>query len=152
MAKVNVKVTAPQLKKVSDAVTSASFTSNLALSVIAEMRRFIRIGTSPVLSARRFDAYKDKKKYPADKKNSRPVNLELSGDMLNAITYKVLKHGVRVGIWDSDQRKKANTHLQGLNGVPQRKFLPIEEGDEFIVSIHRIIKDLYAQKLSAILK
>lgn len=152
MAKVSVKVTAPQLKKIGDAVTSTAFTSGLALAVIAEMRRFIRIGTSPVLGVRRFDAYKDPKKYPGDKKNQRPVNLELSGDMLNAITYKVLKDGIRIGIWDEEQRQKANTHMQGLNGVPQRKFMPIDPGDEFIVSIQRIIKALYAQKLSAILK
>ena len=152
MAKVTVKVTAPQLKKIGDAVTSPGFASGFALSVIDEMKRFIRIGTSPVLGVRRFDAYKDPKKYPGNQKNQRPVNLELSGDMLNAITYKVLKDGIRIGIWDTEQRQKAETHMRGLNGVPQRKFMPIDSGDEFIISIQRIIKGLYAQKLSAILK
>ena len=152
MAKIKVKVTAPQLKELRDATSDSSFSSSIALTVIAEIRRFIRTGTSPVLGVRRFDSYKDPKKYPGDRKDRRPVNLYLSGDMLGAINYKLFKNGIRIGIWDTLQRKKAETHMWGLNGVPQRKFLPIEEGDSFIVSIQRIIRDLYARKLSDILK
>lgn len=116
------------------------------------MRRFIRIGTSPVLGARRFDAYKDKTKYPGDKKMAKPVNLELSGDMLNAITHKVIRGGVRIGIFDKKQADKATTHIRGLNGVPQRKFMPVDDGDQFVISIQRAIRSLYVKIISDILK
>lgn len=147
-----VKITAPGLMKLKDEMSKADFHHNVALFIINEMKRFIRIGTSPVKGERRFDAYKDAKKYPGDLKNRRPVNLELSGRMLQAITYKPIKDGVKIGIWDSIQAQKARTHLQGLNGVPKRKFMPVEENDQFIVSIQRDARYLYLRKIYAILK
>lgn len=152
MAYVKVKITAPALKRLKESGQSPEFHKNVALYIINEMKRFIKIGTSPVKGARRFEKYKNEAKYPGDLKNRRPVNLELSGRMLQAITYKPLNDGVRIGIWDPEQRLKAQTHLQGLNGVPKRKFMPVEPNDEFIVSIQRDIRYLYLRKIYAILK
>jgi len=148
---VKVKVTAPQFKSIGSKLSSDRVQGIIANEVIKLMKQFIAIGTSPVLGERRFTAYKDKTKYPGDKKNSKPVNLFLSGDMLDAITYRVLKSGVKIGIFDSDERAKATTHIRGLNGVPQRKFLPVDDGDKFIVSIQRSIRTLYARLISDII-
>lgn len=149
---VKVKISAPALNKLKTELSSERVQRVIARAVIDEMRRFIAIGTSPVRGERRFDSYKDKLRYPGDLKNSKPVNLQLSGDMLNAITFRIVRFGVKIGIFDKRQADKAITHLRGLNGVPQRKFLPVDEGDEFIVSIQRSIRTLYAKIISDIIK
>ena len=149
---VKVKVSAPSLKSIQAELSKPSTQTFIANSVIDLTKKFIATGTSPVLGERRFVPYKDKDKYPGDKKNSRPVNLYLSGQMLDAITFRLLKNSIQIGIWDKDQRKKAETHMFGLNGVPQRKFLPVEQGDQFNVTIARSMRSLYEKIVRGIIK
>jgi len=89
--------------------------------VVDEMKTFIAAGVSPVRGHKRFENYKDPDSYPGEQKSKRPVNLNLSGDMLAALTYKMdskSKYGVRVGwftglLGGSKQRDKAMTHNNG---------------------------------------
>jgi hypothetical protein len=93
--------------------------------------------------------YKEKKE--AD--GLTPVaNLESSGELLNALTYKTTEDGLEVGFFN-DQAWKADGHLKfsGLqNNTPQRRFLP-GEGQAFKRDIQReidrIILDARSEKL-----
>lgn len=124
----------------------------VANQVIEDIKDSVSKGISPVRGNRRFPRYKDPSKYPRDLKPQRPVNLELSGDMLNTLKFKALSGtSLSVGIMDREQAKKANAHQKG-DGVPQRKFLPTESGDQFTVTITRKLRDLYARILSDIIK
>lgn len=117
-------------------------------------------------------------KYP-DKK-VRPVNLKLSGDMLEAFTFKTTATGALIGVFDQEQKKKAVLHNNGGRvelkikrkistkvrnfihrkkaqktigfDIPQRKFVPSKAGDDFVISISRAIKNLYSTILEVILK
>lgn len=149
---VKVKITAPGFKGLSNALSTDRVQRVIGAEVIVQMKRFIAIGTSPVLGEQRFPSYKDKDKYPGGKKNSKPVNLYLKGDMLAALAFRVIRQGVTIGIFDTKEADKAKTHLYGLNGVPKRKFMPIEVGDEFIVTIQRSIRTLYARLISDIIR
>lgn len=101
-------------------------------------------------------------KYP-DKK-VRPVNLKLSGEMIDAIEVRPgsgkLKsflfggNTVLVGIFDKKQALKAETHNEGTQAdkVPQRKFLPTGQDETFVVSIHRKILAIIEKRVSYLLK
>jgi hypothetical protein len=153
---IKVKVKVPVFNNLKKKLSSKDVQRTVAEAVIGEMRNFIAIGASPVRGERRFLSYKNKRKYPGDLKNSKPVNLELSGSMLDAITYKAIRFGVKIGIFrgifSNKQSKKAITHIRGLNGVPKRKFFPIDEGDRFNVSIQKTIRTLYEKIISDIIK
>lgn len=98
--------------------------------------------------------YKNKKKKLS---SSAIANLELHGDMLNALEYKTTRDKIEVGIFDYDQAQKADNHCKfsgkskkkksnGEYVVPERKFIPNrKEGDEFrpliIREINKIIEE-----------
>lgn len=71
----------------------------------------------------------------AKEKGTNIANLELNGDMLSALEFKITETGVEVGIWDSDQAIKSFAHNTGYEGHPylestklKRQFIP--RGDE----------------------
>lgn len=120
--------------------------------LIREVKSFILKGISPVMGYRRFVAYKNPGRYPAGRKPSRPVNLKLEGDMLNALDFRVRSGSAfEFGWFDREQAIKANNHNTG-DTVPERRLLPTKEGEEFNVSITRKLRDLYARELGDILK
>lgn len=114
-------------------------------------------GISPVRGEGRFEAYKNPKKYPGKRKSSRPVNLSLDGSMLGAIAYSVNRAAQTLTfgyIYGGRNKLKAETHNEGTQvakGIPQRKFIPTGETEEFIVSIQRKIVDFYKARLSDII-
>lgn len=78
-------------------------------------------------------------------------NMELTGDMLDALTFKIVGSSVEVGIFDYNQAQKADNHnkfssaSQGT-AVPQRQFIPNgNNGEKFrrdIVSeINQILEE-----------
>lgn len=81
-------------------------------------------------------------KFP--RKQRRPVNLELSGAMIKAITFKGLKGGIKVGLIRASKKIKAifESHNEGTNesrGVPRRAILPTAAGEKFNASITRSV-------------
>lgn len=79
-------------------------------------------------------------------------NLELEGDMLDALTFKETKNGIELG-WFGDQAPKADGHnnFSGKSDLPQRRVLPAE-GQEFVSRIQgeveKIIADAVADGMS----
>lgn len=138
------------------------------------MKDAIARGLSPVRQFGRFEEYSAAKRNRASKKSRssakqgypfnvlteypnkkvRPVNLELSGKMLNALTSKSKSDSVVVGIFNKTQEEKARGHQLGdaKKNLPKRRFVPTASGEQFIVSIQREIRQLYSELLDAIIK
>lgn len=155
---IKTKITIQKEKliaKVKNNLVNKSVIDDLNAEVVTEMRRFMAAGTSPVKGKRRFAAYKDKDKYPGDKKASRPVNLFLSGALYSQlVAAKRSALSFYIGISDLASEKiktYAKANNLGENGIAERRFVPIK-GEQFNVSIMRKIKDIIAKRISEIIK
>lgn len=95
------------------------------------------------------------KKIKAKISGSKDANLELFGDMLDALDYNInpRKGTVTVGIFDDEQAEKAYGHNTGFKGHPnpkmrgnknKRQFIPNSKQkfkEEIMNGIDRILKD-----------
>jgi len=100
---------------------------------------------------------KDYKKVKSEISGNTSANMELFGDMLDALEYTVNDGKVEVGIFDQDQAVKAYGHNTGFKGHPnakmrgnkyKRQFIPSKSKNfnkEAREGISRIIDD-YASK------
>ncbi len=157
MAKVKVRTVGKIITEKLSASKSQveAYKKALGESVVTEIKQFIARGQSPVLDEGRFAPYKDKKKYPGDLKASKPVNLYLSGDMVNAIGFKKNDgSSISVGLMtgDSEILKRAKTHQEGTEFVAKRKFIPDGEGDSFAVKIQRTIRNIQETFIDDLIK
>lgn len=75
--------------------------------------------------------------------NTEP-NLELSGDMLNALAFRETSKGIEIGVF-GEQAPKADGHnnFSGDSRIPTRRFLP-DEGQEFIGEIEDNVRQIMA--------
>lgn len=154
MAKVNVTTKfdiAELIAKFTDTKTG----NEIGETVVGEAKRMISEGQSPVRGYGRFERYKDPAKYPGNRKNQRPVNLEDTGDMLAGYDYQVLASDdtVKVGMVNgsADEKKIAGYHNEGTAPMAQRRIVP-GAGEEWAVSIMRKVRDVYEKRLSQLIK
>ncbi len=94
-------------------------------------------------------------KFPNKKK--RPVNLELSGDMLKKLKWKPIKAGIKFGLISASKKLKKifEAHNEGTNtakNVPRRAIIPSGAGEKFTVSIHRRIRDLFLARIRQVIR
>lgn len=149
---VKVTVKLDSLEEIKAAATSPRVKRRLAEEFIPEVKKFILRGISPVFGERRYTAYKNPDKYPAGRKPKRPVNLKLSGDMLDALTFRDRAGtGFELGWFGGKQGKKAYNHNNG-DTVPERRILPDKKGERFNASLTRFVRDFYIRLNSDILK
>lgn len=171
MAKVKVNVDV-KFKVLEDLklLESKTVLGLIAPDIMDEIKSLISKGISPVKGFGRFEAYKAQarktkgkssqagrgypysvmKKYP-DKK-VRPVNLKLTGDMLNALVWEIFAGKIKIGIFDKTQKEKAALHQEGSDSVPQRRFIPSSKGEDFTISVRRVIKERISFELGRILE
>lgn len=73
------------------------------------------------------------------------ANLEFSGDMLDALTFKRTDKGIKLAIGGA-QAPKADGHnnFSGRSKLPRRKFLP-EEGDKFVSNLNRELNQIVSE-------
>ena len=72
--------------------------------------------------------YAEKK---AEESSSPVANMELSGDMLDSLEFKVSGSKVEVGIWGSEADKAdGHNNFSGDSKLPQRQFIPMK-GEKF---------------------
>lgn len=86
--------------------------------------------------------YKEKKLTSGSSK----ANLELYGDMLDALEFKPTKNGIEIGIFDYEQAQKADNHNKfspesKKTPLPKRQFIPHED-ENFRRGIINEIKDI----------
>ncbi len=156
---IKTKITIPEkarlLAKIKSQLINREVVEELNKEAVEEVKRFMASGVSPVKNKRRFPAYKDKDKYPAKKKPSRPVNLFLSGTLYDSlIAAKSSAMSFYIGISSlarEDVKVYAKANNLGENNIPARRFVPIK-GEQFNISIMRKIKDIIARRLAELIK
>ena len=78
------------------------------------------------------------------------ANLELYGDMLDALTYKVSGNKIKFGIW-GDQAPKADGHnnFSGDSKLPRRPFIPdANRGETFRPGIMSEVENMIEEAVS----
>lgn len=155
---IKAKLTIPDKEKLSrkirDNLVDSGMIKDLNSEVVSEMKRFMEAGVSPVKGKRRFVPYKNKDKYPADRKPSRPVNLKLTGNLYaQLVAARVSATSFFIGI-SSLASEKIKTYAKannlGENKIPERRFVPIK-GEQFNVSLMRKIKDIISRRIAKII-
>lgn len=101
-----------------------NFLKEVGSYLVDAMLDSIGDGVSPVTGK----PFKELSKKYADKEKGgkRLANLDLTGDMLNALTYKIEGNKVIVGVFDKEQAIKLYNHNVG-DTVPQRQVVPNEK-------------------------
>ncbi len=153
-----VRFEAPEFDDVMDSTTADQLGQTVKDAII----KSCLAGLSPVKGFGRFEGYKNASSggYPRNVmkdfpgKTVRPVNLWLTGDMLESLTWERKGDTVSVFIPENTHASlKAETHNEGTQShVPVRKFLPTAEGEEFTESIQRLIFEIMRQRVETILK
>lgn len=88
--------------------------------------------------------YRDQKR---DDGRGTKANLELNGDMLDALAFTRTAEGLRVGIVGGEAPKAdGHNNFSGRSEIPTRKFLP-EEGETFKGTIEMQIEALVSDQL-----
>jgi hypothetical protein len=99
-------------------------------------------GKSPVKPGRRYQTYSDSYKRQIKTrftfKRISPVNLKLTGKLLDSFTTSTRGNKLRISFTD----KKAVYHDEGTNKIPQRKMLPSRRGERFARLIERNVQRL----------
>lgn len=163
--KVKFKLDGLKAKVNNEYIHNNKTANDIRDTVLGGIKKALAVGLSPVKKFGRLAAYavqrkgkgypeidRIKEKYP-DKK-TRPVNLSLSGKMLKDMKGVKQRDGVLLGYMDDSKSSLlARVHNSGeRKDIPQRKFLPTGPGEEFILSLTRAIKDIYLNRIRAIIK
>lgn len=132
-----------------------SFVRNEAIEEIALFVRdsildYVGQGKSPIAGGR-YKSTLSKDYADREKAGDRLANLDLEGDMLNALDYRISGNSITVGIFDSSQAVKSYAHNTGYEGHPTlankgfiRQFIPQDDQllkADILRGIQRIIAD-----------
>lgn len=75
-------------------------------------------------------------------------NLELSGEMLDQLDYRVTDDGIEIGVYgDAAPRADGHNNLSGDSKIPTRRFIPAE-GESFRDGIAREVDRILADAAS----
>lgn len=162
MAKTTKAIDVKKLQKdLTDAVKEKADLSKLKTKsleqlgqlVIDEMLTRVASGISPI-TGKRFQAYKNPKRYPADKKPQRPVNLRLTNQFLKSLIYKV-KPGknpsIIIQFSNPFAEEKESGHREGVGGQPKRPIIP-EKSEGFAIGIMTALRLLLTKLVDKDLK
>lgn len=129
-------------------ILNSGVLNEMGRAIVEEMREDIASGKSPISGRGKFPAYKNPDKYPGKRKRHSPVNLELTGQMLSSLKYRVNQAKVLVTIFYSNRKAQLKElgHREGAKGQPERPTVPI--GDEqFTQSIRNRVQALIDKAL-----
>lgn len=141
-------------------VDQKQMASEMQKIINSEIKPTIAKGISPVKGMRNFPKYKDKNKYPGDKKQSNKPNLNLTGEMLKEYKAKAHADHVSVGIHSDasefvQTKAKANNFgtktKDGREAIPARPFVPVKQ-QFFNAKINIAIRDAFARVLWKVTK
>lgn len=127
------------------------------------IKKFMNRGISPVKGFGRFGEYVNPANYPGKKgkrlKPSRPVNLNLTGEMQDQMeSRKVSSTEISVGIHDDASefvKTKAvannlGTERNGVGAIPRRRFIP-QMGEQWSTSVVRAVTNAFTNRLKKLL-
>jgi hypothetical protein len=131
------------------------FLQKVGQYLVDSMLDKIADGISPVAGVGKFQ--KLTKHYADEEKGGeRTANMDEHGDMLSALTYKIIGNKIKVGIFDDKQAIKSYAHNTGFKGhptlegkAPKRQFIPNEkEGEKLKSDILAGIGDITDEYIS----
>lgn len=150
-----VKVTSRfKILEVLDRFVDNALANDLGRTIVKESLQNISEGQSPVSGHGRFERYKNRQSYPGKLKAHRPVNLNLTGEMLGGYGYRIRSdHVIEVGMVSGSQQRKevATYHNTGTDKMAMRRFIP-QRDEQFTVRIMRKIRDLYGKRLEKLIR
>lgn len=161
MARSNTTVKFQILEFIDNFIDDATANA-IGRTVVDEAKEMISSGQSPVRGVGRYAVYSDTYKSAIKTakrgdllaKTVRPVNLHLSGEMLDGYGFRhknstTLEIGMVSG---SKERKEiAGYHQAGTRRMPARPLVP-GENEEWAVSIMRAIRDVYGKRLRQLIE
>lgn len=111
--------------------------------IVDEMKTGIAQGKSPISGDGAFPAYKNPKKYPGKRKPARPVNLELTGEQLSALKYRINQAKIAVTIYYATKKAQLKElgHREGANDQPERPTIP-DASEDLSQPIRRKVQSL----------
>ena len=110
------------------------------LSRVAQRKSPVTGDTFPALS-------KDYRKEKVEDGFDGVPDLERSGDMLDALDYRVTSEGIEFGVFGADALKAdGHNNLSGESLLPQRRFIP-GEGEGFVSAIEREVNKIIADSI-----
>lgn len=122
-----------------------------ALEAIAEYVRdeilqYVGDAESPVSGYGKFkNLSKDYKKFKSQVSGSTQANMELYGDMLDSLEYKIVGNKIQVGWFGGEQAAKADGHnnFSGDSELPLRRSIPnAKDGEGFKRDIVKGMKEI----------
>lgn len=147
---LTIKVDAKDLERLAKEMADVSITKSQAQRIgqgmVSDMKKAIATGLSPIKGNGRFPAYKDPARYPAGKKPQRPVNLFLTGDMLEDLQERSDAKTIEIGYFKSSEADKERGHREGANGQPKRPTIP-EGTEEFNETIQLNAEEAFRDAL-----
>lgn len=109
--------------------------------VRTEILQYVGDGKSPVSGGAFKKSLSPEYKKIKDKISSADfANLELTGDMLDALEFRVEGNKIKIGVFDPTQIPKAYNHNVG-DTLPQRQFIP-EQGEKFKSPIEKGMREI----------
>ncbi len=128
--------------------TKARVTDRVGMFLVEQILSSVATQQSPVEGEAWPTLSSEYRKYKKSQGATPVANMELTGDMLNSLTYRPTAKGVEVGVFGSEA-PKADGHnkFSGLeNNTPQRRFLP-GEGQEFRGGIQSEVDAIIAEEV-----
>jgi len=164
--KINLKITKDLDKSIKNFQNKmdASLAISIGINVVNEMTILAKKGISPIGRGARFPAYKAtalaakerRNRYPFNQRNkfpskrARPVNLTLSGDFLNDLTFRVKRVGakisIQIGFFGRKSAIKEKGHREGANGQPRRPIIPSKQ-EQYSRKVQQVVIKLVQKTL-----
>lgn len=149
--KVTFKMPLRKNKELKDVKDIDAVKKEIGDYLVEEILHHVGSAKSPV-TGDSFDALSEKYKKFKSKISSNPIpNMELFGDMLDSLKFEITRTGIEVGIFDSEQAKKADNHNKFSakskgTAVPKRQFIPNKKEKQnfhknILEEVEKIIKD-----------
>lgn len=90
------------------------------------------------------------KKFKESQRRPGKANLELTGDMLDALDFNRTTNGIKIGVFGAREAGKADSHnhLGSKGKNPKRRFLP-KKGQKFSGSITKEINEIVTDAVAA---
>ena len=121
--------------------------SEIGEYLIEEILNSVGEASSPVKGYGKFRGLsKNYKKKKMLQSSSVIPNMELTGDLLDSLTFQEYRDGIEVGIFDPNEALKADNHNKFSSKslrtkVPKRRFIP-DSQESFKSGIMRVVKNI----------
>lgn len=122
------------------------------INIKSALMRLYNSGQSAVMGFKKWQKYSKSYRSALDKgyyspKNARPVNLQLTGDMMKSLSIGSGSDNVII-YFDDD---KAEYHQEGTDKMPQRQLLP-KTGEDFKPSVFKYIKQAAGKAVADLIR